>query len=90
MIDYIITWEYILLFFMAGFIGDLIVHWAAHYLKIGTSLLPYYKSFRTVGPQFLEPRVKSILYGAIWGGIAVLFGLFLVNFWIYIINTFMQ
>jgi len=88
MIEYILSWYYFVLFFIAGFIGDLLVHWAAHYLKIGTSLLPYYNSFKGSGPKFLGPKFKSIVYGAIWGGLAVVFGLLLVNFFIFLINMF--
>lgn|SRR5574343_993126 len=70
--------------FIAGIIGDMIVHFFAYQQSIGNlgfgkSLMPYYNSFRGLPPKMLSGNTKATLYGAISGGIACVVGLIIAR-----------
>jgi hypothetical protein len=92
-----INWDesrYLFLFiFIAGMLGDIVIHKSAEFDSIGLpglgkSLLPYYSSFRRSWPKHMHyPIFKTYFYGALFGGIACMIGLLFAFIFIEISNA---
>lgn len=61
-----------LLVFLVGFFSDIIIHLLGHYKVCCTSLSPYYNSLSS-------KKFVSYFLGAILGGLACLFALFVAD-----------
>ena len=87
-----IGWE-ILFIFIAGMIGDMLVHAMVERTSYGQGLAPYYqalgeKFFIWPNPEWMEGMTKlkiasSTIQGAIWGGIACVIALLIAKLFLY-------